>query len=119
MVRTIGQRHLHVDDGKAERPPLQSIDHALFHRADIIPRNGAADHCLAELKAAAAWQWLDLQNDVAELAMAAGLLLVAAALGDGLADRLLISNRRRLRFDLDAEAVAQSLQRDSQMHLAL
>jgi hypothetical protein len=62
---------------------------------------------------------LDLQHHVAELAVAAGLLFVPAPLGDRLADRLLIADRRRLRFDVDAKTVAQTLQRNAQMHLAL
>ena len=61
----------------------------------------------------------DFQHHVAELAMAAGLLLVPAALGDLFADGLLIADRRRVRFDVDAEPVAQALLRDAQMHLAL
>src|SRR6478752_5992050 len=64
----------------------------------------AADDLFVKLEAAAAWQRLDLQHDIAELAVAAGLLLVPPALGDRLADGLLISDRRRLRFDVDAEA---------------
>ena len=51
--------------------------------------------------------------------MAAGLLLVAAALGDRFADGLLIADRGWLRFDVDAEAIAQPLERDPQMRLAL
>ena len=119
MIRTVGQRHLHIDDGKAERPAQQSVDHALFDRADIIARHRAADDLFVKLEAAAARHRLDLQHHVAELAVAAGLLLVPAALGDRFADGLLISDRRRLRFDVDAEAIAQALQRDPQMHLAL
>src|SRR4029077_10410995 len=79
----------------------------------------AADHLFAELEALATRQRLDLQHNVAELAVAAGLLLVPAALADLLANGLLIADRRRMRFDVDAETVAQALQRDPQMHLAL
>ena len=119
VIGAVGQRHLHIDDGKAERPAQQAVDHALFHRADIVARHRAADDLFVKLEAAAARQRLDLQHHVAELAVAAGLLLVPAALGDRFADGLLIADRRRLRFDVDAEAVAQPLQRDPQMHLAL
>ena len=119
VIRTVSQRHMDVNDGKAERPAQQSIDHALFHRADIISRHRAADDLFLKLEAAAARHRLDLQHHIAELAVTAGLFLVPAALGDRFADRLLISDRRRLRFDVDAEALAQALQRDPQMHLAL
>ena len=98
---------------------MQSVDHALFHRADIVARHRAADHLFVKLETGAARHRLDFQHDVAELAVAAGLLLVAAALGDRLADGLLVTDRGRMRFDVDAEAVAQPLQRDAQMHLAL
>ena len=108
-----------IDDGEAERPAREAVDHALFHRADIVARHRAADHLFVEFEARAARHRLDLQHHVAELAMAAGLLLVAAALGDRFADGLLIADRGRLRFDVDAKAVLEPLERDAQMHLAL
>src|SRR5581483_8701357 len=82
-------------------------------------RYRAADDLLVKLEAAAARQRSDVEHDIAELAVAAGLFLVPAALGDRLADSFLITDRRRMRLDVDAEAVAQPLERDAQMHLAL
>ena len=110
---------MHVNDGEAERPAHQGIDHAFLDRADVVARYRAADHLLRELEAGAARHRLDIEHDVAELAVAAGLFLVPAALGDPLADGLLIADRRRLRFDVDTEAVLQPLQRHAQVHLAL
>jgi hypothetical protein len=72
-----------------------------------------------ELEAGAARHRLDLEHDVAELAVAAGLLLVAAALGDGLADGLQVADRGGMRFGVDAKAVLKPLHRHAQMHLAL
>ena len=43
--------------------------------------------------------------------MAAGLLLVAAALGDGLFDGLLVGGRGRLGGDLDAVAAAEPIEK--------
>ena len=60
-----------------------------------------------------------LEHDITELAVAAGLFLVPAALGDGFADRLLIADRRRMGFDVDAETIAQPLLRHPQMHFTL
>ena len=119
VIGAVRQRDVEVDDGEAERPAREAVDHALLHRADIVARHRAADDLFVEFEARAARHRLDLQHHVAELAMAAGLLLVAAALGDRFADGLLIADRRRLRFDVDAEAVLEPLQRDAQMHLAL
>ena len=119
MVGTVRQRDVDVDDGEAERPARETVDHALFDRADIVARYRTADDFLVELKTRAARHRLDLQHHVAELAVAAGLLFMPAALGDRFADGLQITDRRRLRFDVDAEAVLQPLERDAQMHLAL
>ena len=119
MIGAVGQRHLQIGDGETERAACEPVDNALFHRADIVARHRAADHLLGELEALAARQRLDVEHDVAELAVAAGLLLVAAALDDRLADGLRVADRGRMRFDLDAEAIAQPLARHAQMHLAL
>ncbi len=105
--------------GKPSGPRVEPVDNALFHRADIVARHRAADHLLGELEALAARQRLDVEHDIAELPVAAGLLLVAAALDDRLADGLLVADRGWMRGDLDAEAVAQPLARHAQMHLAL
>src|ERR1700731_4702210 len=56
----------------------------------------------------------DRQHHIAELAVTAGLFLVPAALGDRFADGLLVADRRRMRLDVDAKALAQPLQRDPQ-----
>ena len=113
MVGSIGQRHLHVDHGKAKGTARKPVHHALFHRADIIARHRAADDLFDEVEARAACQGLDLQHHVAELAMPSGLLLVAAALGDRFADRFPIADRWRLRSDVDAEAILEAFERNA------
>ena len=57
-----------------------------------------------ELEALAVLARLDLDVAVAELAAAAGLLLVAAVRLGGLADRLEVRDPRRVQLDLGAEA---------------
>ena len=86
----------------------------LLHRADIVSWHRAADHLFVELEAAAAWHRLDLQHHVAELAMAAGLLFVPAALGDRFPDPLLYLIAG-LRFGIHAEAVPQPFKCDPQI----
>ena len=118
VVGAVRQRDVDVDDGKPSGPRA-TVDHALFDRADIVARYRTADDLFVEFKAGAARHWLDIQHHVAELAMATGLLLVPAALGNRFADRFQIADRGWLRFDVDAEAVLEALECDAQMHLAL
>ena len=56
---------------------------------------------------------------VAELAVAAGLLLVPAVRFDARGDRLAIRDARRLEQHFDAEAALQLRDRDLDVHLAL
>jgi hypothetical protein len=54
----------------------------MLDRRDPLAGHGAAGDLVVELETLAARQRLDLDDDVAELAVAARLLLVAARLGD-------------------------------------
>ena len=76
-------------------------------------------HAFGEEEASAALAWADFDDDVAELAVAARLLLVPAVHGDHLADRLAIGDGGLAGFDLHAEAVVEPFDRHSEMHLAL
>ena len=99
---------------------LERVDDALLDRRDVVARHHAAGDLVLELEAGAARQRLDLEHDVAELAVAAGLLLVAAALRDRLADGLAIADRSAGRVDdRHREAIGEPLGGDAQMHLAL
>src|SRR5207247_2378241 len=82
-------------------------------------RHHPAGDLLGERETGAARQRLDVEHHVAELAVAARLLLVPAALHDRLADGLAISDLRRAALDRDAETIGKTLGRDAQMHLAL
>ena len=64
--------------GKPSTPPLlHRLVHALLDRGDELARDGAADDRVDELEAGAALERLDAQERDPELAVAAGLLLVA------------------------------------------
>src|SRR6185437_16494646 len=57
---------------------LRGFDYALLDCGNVLPWNRAAENIVDELKPLAARQWFDPDPAVAELPMAAGLLLVAA-----------------------------------------
>ena len=83
MVAAVDQRDGDVHDREAtKRPFLQRILHALLDRRDVLLGNGPAVDLLVELEAFAASQRPHLDDDVAELAVAARLLFVAAMLLD-------------------------------------
>ena len=84
-----------------------------------LPRNRSAEDLVDELEVAAARQRLHPDLAVAELAVAAGLLLVPAVrVGLG-GDRLAIGDARRLQVHLDAEAALQLGDGDLDVQLAL
>ena len=83
------------DDAVVER-----LAHALLHRRDEHRRDHAALHLVDELEAAAARERLDLEEHLAELAGAAGLLLVAAVAFGLARDRLAVGDLGRLGVDL-------------------
>ena len=91
---------------------------ALLHRRDVALRDGAADDLVVELEAAAPLERLDPQHAHGELAVAAGLLLVAALGLGGAGDRLLVGDPQRLGVDVHAEAALQPLDGDGELDLA-
>ena len=119
VIRAVDQRHMQIDHREAERTVLERVDDAFLDRWDVIARHHAAGDLVLEGKARAARHRLDVEHDVAVLAVAAGLFLVAAALHDAFADGLAVADARRAPLDGDAEAIAQPLGGDAQMHLAL
>ena len=119
MIGAVEQRHGDVDDGEAQRPVLQIVFDADLHRRDELARDDAAGDLLGELEAGAARPRLDVEHHVAELAVPARLLLVAAAHLRAIADRLLVGNEARLALDRDAVLALQPLGGDAQVHLAL
>ena len=88
-------------------------------RGNEPARDRAAEDLVDEFELAAARQRLHLDLAVAELAVAAGLLLVPAVRLDARRDRLAIRNAWRLEQHFDAEAPLQLRDRDLDVHLAL
>ena len=85
VVAAVVDGGLEVDDGVAgEVAAGGGLDDALLDGGDEVAGDGAAEDFAGELEAAAAGEGLHADFAVAELAVAAGLLLVAA-LGLGLA----------------------------------
>ena len=73
----------------------QHLAHALLDRRDELARDRAALDLVDELEARAARQRLDAQEHLAELAGAAGLLLVAVMAFGRPRDRLAVGDARR------------------------
>ena len=88
VVAAVDQGHGDVDDLEAQRPFVHRLADAFLDRRDPLLRHGAAVDLLLELEAFAAADRTDFDDDVAELAVPARLLLVAAVLADRLADRI-------------------------------
>jgi hypothetical protein len=119
VIGAVGQVHRHIDDRKAERAGFQVVANAGLDRLDVGLGHDPACDRVCELEAGTARQRLDLQHHVAELAVAARLLLVAAALLRRLADRLAIGNGRRPAFDRDLVLAFEALHGDAQVHFAV
>ena len=119
MIGAVDQGHRQIDHREAERPMLERVDDALLHRRDVIARHHAAGDLVLELEAGAARQRPDLHHHVAELAVAAGLLLVPAADRDRFLDGLAIADGRRPRRHRHGKAIGEPLGRHAQVHFAL
>ena len=78
VVLAVVDDHAHVLQRIAgDRAAVQHLAHAFLHRGHELAGDGAALDLVDELEAAAARQRFDAQEHLAELAGAAGLLLVA------------------------------------------
>ena len=80
---------------ESKGPMRHPFAHAKFHGGDVGLGHHAAGDRICEAEARAARCWCNLHHDIAELAVAAGLLLVATANLRLFADRLLIGNAAR------------------------
>ena len=108
MVAAVDQADLAVDDLEAERAFHHRLADTVFNGGYPLARDGAASDLFLEHEARAARQRLHLDDNVAELAMAAGLLLMAALLGDGFPDGFTIADRGRVRLHLNAIAALEA-----------
>ena len=93
------------------------LDPLVDRRPEAL-RDHAADDLVDELVADVALERLDHDVAVAELAAAAGLLLVAALRARLGLDRLDVRDARLVQLDLDAEAALEPRDRDLDVHLA-
>ncbi len=119
MVLAVEQRHFEIDHRLAERAFLQVVAQPFLDGGDEVARHHAAHDLVDEAEARAARQRLDLDLDVGELAVAAGLPLVAGMLLRAGLDGLAIGDARRRRLDGDVVAAGELVDRDLEMHLAL
>jgi hypothetical protein len=119
VVLAVVEGDPHVDHRVAgQQAVLHRLADALLDRADELVGDGAAEDLVDELEAAAAGQRLHLDVADAVLAVAAGLLDVAAeGLGGGL-ERLLVGEQQRDLGHLDAVLALQPLQGDLDVVLA-
>ena len=120
MVGPVGQGDPQVD----QRVPRQDtrghgLLDALVHRRDVLGGDGAALDLVDELVASTGAERLEVEDDVGELALAAGLLDVAEDhLLDGLADGLAVGDLGLADVGVDPELAGEPVDEDLEMQLA-
>ena len=120
VIRAVEDRRLEVHHRVAgEEPAHPRFLDALLDGRHVLARDRAAEDVVDELEIAAARQRLDPDLAVAELSVAAGLLLVASVRLGRRGDRLAIRNPRRLEVHLDAESPLQLRDGDLDVQLPL
>ena len=120
VVGAVVDGHLEVDHREAGEVAAQpGLLDALLDGRDELPRDGAAEDVVLEREVGAARQRLHADLAVAELPVAARLLLVPAVrLGAG-GDRLAVGDARQLQVHVDAEAALQLRDGHLDVQLAL
>jgi len=112
MRLAVVDHHPHVLQGiSGHRAAAQHLAHAFLDRGDELAGDGAALDLVDELEAAAARQRFDAQEHLAELAGAAGLLLVAMMALGLAADGFAVGDLRRLGVNMQP-AEGQLLQHE-------
>ena len=105
VIGAIVEHALEVDDRIAgERAVDHGFAQALFHGGEEVLGHAAAEHFLGEDHLLALLVGLEADPDIAELAAAAGLLLMTALLLHGLADLFTVGNARGVELGVHAEA---------------
>ena len=117
MIRAVHQGGFHADQREAgQHALLGAVHETFFDRREEVLRHRAAEHGLFKNEAFAIPR-LELDPHVAELAVTAGLFLVAALHLDLLADGLAVGDTRGRVFDLHAEFGFELGRHDVQMLL--
>ena len=119
MVGAVRQGDGHVRHRKAQRPAFQCVASTLLHGGDPMSGDDAAGDAIGELEPFSAGQGPDLEHDVGELAMAAGLLLVPSALRHGPLDGFAVGHPWAREQHIDAVAALQPLEGGAQVRLSL
>ena len=113
MKAAVGEGGLEVRERIArDDAPLRGLAHALLDGGPEVARDGAADDVRLEDHARPRGLRLDLEPDVAELSVAAGLTLIAALRGRLPADGLAVRDLRGVHLHLHAELLFQPVDRD-------
>ena len=108
VVRTVVEDDPEIDHREAGQVAAPGgVANAFFDGRNEVLRNGAAEDVVDELELAAARQRLHLDLAVAVLAVAAGLLLVAALHVGLAADGLAVRDLGRLQVDLGVIALLE------------
>ena len=119
MVGAIVQHGLQVHHRVAGQGTVGAgLPQALFHSGEEVLGHGAAEDLLGEDHVVLLGLGLEADPHVAELAGAAGLLLVAALLGDGLADLLPVGHPDGLQLRLHVEAALELADQHVHLHVA-
>ena len=119
VIRAVVEDHAEIDHREAgEIAARGRFDNSLLDRGNVVLGNRAAEDLVDELEVAAARQRFHLDLAVAELAVAAALLLVASLHVGLAANGLAIRHLGRLQVDFGVIAVLQLRDDDFDVLLA-
>ena len=118
VIRAVVDRALEIHHRESGQKAVRGRFHdSLFNGGNEIARDGAAENFVGELEFPAARQRLHANPAIAELAVAAGLLLVAALHVGLAANGFAIRNLRRVQLHIHAVALLQAA--DDHFHVLL
>ena len=107
MIAAVQQGGFQANHGvPGQNAMLGCLTHTLFHSGEEVLRHAAAEHVFGKLNVLTR-NGLELDPHIAKLAVAAGLLLVAALGLAALADGFAVGHARNFKRDLNAKLVLQ------------
>ncbi len=119
VILAVVDHHFKILQRKAgDRAFVERLAHAFLDCRDQAGRDHAADHFASEYKALATPQRPDPQKHFAELAGAAGLLLVPTMAFGRAGDRFAVGNSGWTGFDIQSIALLKALQQNAKVHFA-